>query len=104
MKKILLFSFVLFSSCQDQSKILFTGYLVGKEFHKQRMSNESEKIVNYSIIVPHIVNTPHAPPPHKIEKKWLWYIANKNEVICKQVTSSLFNTKKLGQKVTIKKY
>ena len=104
MKRLILILIIslLFFGCIDQNQT-FTGYLVAKEYTPEHMSNESEKTVSYATIVPYVTHV-NPPPPHKVDAKWVWYIANKNEIICKAVNKDVFDTKKCGEKITVKRY
>ncbi len=97
-----LFLAVVLSGCVDENET-FTGYLVAKEYTPEHMSNKSEKTISYAIV---IVPTRVAPPPapHKVDAKWVWFIANRNEVIQKYVSQEMFDTKKCGDKVTVKRW
>ena len=89
------------SGCVDESET-FTGYIVAKEYTPEHMSNESAKTISYAAVI----ITPRVPPrtpPHKVDAKWVWFIANKNRVIQKRVSQQMFDTKKCGDKVTVKR-
>ena len=88
---------VLFSGCVDDNET-FTGYLVAKEYTPEHMSNESAKIISYAAVI-----TP-PPTPYKVNAERVWFIANRNEVIQKSVSQQMFNTKKCGDKVTVKRW
>jgi hypothetical protein len=93
---------VSLSSCVDENET-FTGYLVAKEYTPEHMSNETPKTISYAgvIIVPKPVQP---PPPYKVDAKWVWFIANKDEVITKNVSEKMFHTKKCGDIVTVKRW
>jgi hypothetical protein len=102
MKKInILFLLLLFTSCVDENET-FTGYLVAKEYTPEHMSDKKVKTYSYSVIV--VPPRPASPSPTKVKEKWVWFIANKNMVLERRVTKQLFNTKKCGDKVTIKRW
>ena len=103
MKKVLFIlglSLTLFSCINENEK--FTGYLVAKEYTPERMCCDDTKTICYAGYV-------HVPVVHqhhhsKQEAQYYWYLANKNEVIKKAVTSKLFYSKKVGTKITINYY
>lgn len=107
MKKLILSIglMILFTACKDPNE-KFTGYLVAKEYTPAHMSNEKSKTVTFSSFayVPTVPIHPSSSKPRKISEKWVWYIANKREVIQKQVSKKLFYSKKCGDKITIKRY
>jgi hypothetical protein len=84
----------------DDKPKTFTGYLVAKEYTPQHMSNENERTVSYSVFIPTVVHN-NPPPPHKVNSSFVWYVANKHQVISKNVDSLRFDTKKCGQLVTV---
>jgi hypothetical protein len=90
-------------SCVDPNE-KFTGYIVAKDYTPEHMSDKSSKTISYSglIILPHTVY--HKPQPRKIPEKWVFHIANKHETISKCVSEKVFNSKKCGDKITIKRY
>lgn len=103
MKKILLSAFIaaLFSGCDNRNEP-FTGYLVAKEYRPERMSNEPVRLVDYAAFVPpRVVTVPHSNTPQKIEAEWIWFVANKREVLPFRVSEQMFDTKKCGDKVTM---
>lgn len=94
---------VVLSGCCDKSET-FTGYLVAKEFTPEHMSNENVKTISYAGYVPIVPHITPAPAPHKVDAEWTWFIANRNEVIQKCVSQEMFDTKKCGDKVTVKRW
>jgi uncharacterized membrane protein len=99
MKKVLLIIAIssLFS-CENE-RTSFEGYLVCKEYTEPRMSNQSEKVHNYAIMSTHFTPRPvviHHTPPHYINAKYVWYLANKKEVISINVNKKMFNKHKCG--------
>lgn len=98
-----IFLLALFSGCNSENE-KFTGYLVAKEYTPEHMSNETpEKVIYASVIVPRIV-TPHVSKPHKVDAKYVWYIANKDIILSREVSYQMFNTRKCGDKITINRY
>lgn len=90
---------VLSSCCMNKEKN-FIGYIVAKEYTPAHMSNEAGRTISYALIVPYI---PPSPKPHQIESKFIWYVANKYEVLAFSVDTAKFNAKILGEKVTLKR-
>ena len=95
---ILLALFVLIS-CESKPK-LFTGYIVHKEYQNTHMSDKQPPVISQAIIVvPHpVVHTP--PKPHIEKGYWVWYVANRNEIVKHFVDSCHYNNKWCGQKIT----
>ena len=80
----------------------FTGHIVAREYTPGHMCHSESKIYSLSFVhVPHTsTRTTHH---HKWEKsKFIWFVANKNEVRNFYVDSLLFYTRKCGEKVTMK--
>ncbi len=103
MKKLFLIILSIFLiGCIDPNQ-RFTGYIVCKEYIPEHMSDRSPRIISYSsvITVPH---TTINNKPYKIKEKWVFYIANKKEIIIKSVSEKLFNSKRCGEKIKIKRY
>jgi hypothetical protein len=95
---------VVLSGCVDKNET-FTGYIVAKEYTPEHMSNESEETISYAgfvPVIPHHVTRP--PAPRKVDAKWIWFIANRCGVIQKCVSQQMFDTKKCGDKVTVKRW
>lgn len=86
--------------CFNKDKT-FTGYLVAKEYTPEHMNTESQKTISYAILGTHPMPM---PPRYKIRAKWNWYIANRDEVIQISVSKEMFDTKKCGDKITIKRW
>lgn len=104
MKKVLFIlglSLTLFSCINENEK--FTGYLVAKEYTPERMCCDDTKTICYAGYV-HVPRVVHQHHHSKQEAQYYWYLANKNEVIKKAVTSKLFYSKKVGTKITINYY
>ena len=97
--------FLTLFSCIDENEN-FTGYLVAKEYTPERMCCDDTKTICYAGFTPvyRPVVVPHTHHHSKQEAQYYWYLANKNEVIKKAVTSKLFYSKKVGTKITMKRY
>ena len=99
MKKIILiFIAISLLSCKQDEK--FIGYVVCKEYTQSHMSNETGRVINYSIVVPMQHVTP-PPAPHFVPEQYVFYIANKNEVQKRYVSKHLFFKIKLLTKIII---
>lgn len=80
----------LLCSCNSHAEQkTFTGYLVAKE---NKNTHQEAGIVPPLIL-----------PPRHLSKKtqYIWYVANKYEVIQHSVDSALFNQKQCGDLVTV---
>jgi hypothetical protein len=97
--------FFTLTSCIDESEKI-TGYLVAKEYTPERMCCDDTKTICYAGFTPvsRPVVVPHTHHHSKRSDEYYWFIANKNEVIKKRVSPKLFYSKKLGTKVTMKRY
>lgn len=100
---ILTFSMLL--SCEGEKQKEFKGYIVAKEFTPEHRCHEDVKTVNYALIsrpipvhVPHVPHVPHVH--HVIEAEYIWYCANKHQIIKRFVSKKEFHSKKCGQKVS----
>ena len=104
-KLVLCAVFFTLTSCIDESEKI-TGYLVAKEYTPERMCCDGTKTICYAGFTPvsRPVVVPHTHHHSKISAEYYWFIANKNEVVKKRVSSNLFYSKKLGTKVTMKRY
>jgi len=92
---------IMLCSCVDENET-FTGYLVAKEYTAEHMSNETPKTLSYAAVYIPMAHPHTPPPPHKIDAQWVWFIANKDAIIERNVSEQMFNTKKCGDKITIK--
>lgn len=98
---ILTFSILL--SCESEKQKEFKGYIVAKEFTPEHRCHEDVKTVNYALIsrpIPVPVHVPHVH--HVIEEEYVWFCANKHEIVKKFVSKSTFYSKRCGQKVKFK--
>ena len=104
-KMLLCAVFLGLTSCINESEKI-TGYLVAKEYTPERMCCDGTKTICYAGFTPvsRPVVVPHTHHHSKISAEYYWFIANKNEVIKKRVSSKLFYSKKLGTKVVMKRY
>jgi hypothetical protein len=96
---VILLPLFLYGCCDE--KEIFTGFIVAKEYTPEHMSNQGSYPVSYAVVVPIIA---HPPAPHKVYAEWVWFVANRDCVIRRCVSKEMFNTKKCGEKVTVKRY
>ena len=97
---VLILPFLLCGCCDE--KEIFTGFIVAKEYTPEHMSDQGVQTMSYAISVPVIVS--HPPAPHKVYAEWVWFVANRDCTIRRSVSREMFNTKKCGEKVTVKRY
>lgn len=74
----------------------FTGYLVTKEFTPEHMCHDDVVVQQQAYV--------HVPVVHhhqEVEETYVWFVANKNRVIEVHVTKELYNTRRVGEKITV---
>lgn len=99
MKKILIavLLIVFISSCENKPHI---GYIVCKEYVPEHMSNEQKTIYVEASYAPHIIIISHSSP-HKINERYILYVANKDEVRATNVSKKAFDYFKIKNKVKV---
>jgi len=92
MKKLLttMLCATLLLSCQGKKEKEFKGYIVVKEFTPEHKCHDNVKTVEYAIIS-HPIHVPHFH--HSIEAEYVWYCANKHEIVKRFVSKRVFYSK-----------